>query len=527
MTAPNTPWIEELLNSSGLNELAHEAPLAEVEGALRKLTELTPGLDGLQLELLKQVVMWRLRALRIPAPGKLVAAAIGSGGNRTSAMAPGAMGAENSAPWPVPIDGQILMEDLTRFIRRFLVLPSGADAAIALWVIHAHAHDAAEHSPLLSFQSPVMRCGKTTALNVVGALVPRALSTSNITPAALFRSIQEGKPTLVIDEGDTFLKSDKQYLSVLNSGHHRTQAVVIRANPNGSGTIRYSTWGPKIFALIGVLPPTLQDRSVVMRMERCSPEDRFERFQPVQHGAEAEALQQKIARWAADNLAALQVSDPGLPEELGSREKDCWRPLVAIADLIGGEWAERARAAASILSDAATWNEVEDSILLLADLQDIFAGSTKEGISSAEVIDALNELDHRPWPEWKGKPITPLGVSKLLRRFGVGPQKYREGSRVFRGYLRSDLEPVFRRYQPKQLAQGALEPPEHPPQPVQQADAEPPPTPQQEPEEDSMDMDEEGLPLPPTVEDGDGDGDLHISMFDENPEELEVPDEDD
>ena len=131
-------------------------------------------------------------------------------------------------PWPEPVDGTVLLETLTETIKRHLVLPAGAAEAVALWTLHAHAHDTAAISPILAVTSPTPECGKTTLLTILHALVPRPLPTSNITVAALFRAVEKWQPTLLIDEADTFLRNSDELRGVLNSGHNRAGAYVIR-----------------------------------------------------------------------------------------------------------------------------------------------------------------------------------------------------------------------------------------------------------------------------------------------------------
>ena len=81
---------------------------------------------------------------------------------------------------------------------------------------------------MLGITSPTPECGKTTCLTFLGALVPRACPASNITTAALFRAVEKWQPTLLIDEADTFLKNSDELRGVLNSGHQRSNAYVIR-----------------------------------------------------------------------------------------------------------------------------------------------------------------------------------------------------------------------------------------------------------------------------------------------------------
>ena len=98
---------------------------------------------------------------------------------------------------------------------------AAAATALALWTLHAHAHAQFTVSPVLSLVSPEKRCGKTTTLYVLGALVPRPPPASNMTTAALFRAIDRYRPTLLIDEADTFLEQNEELRGVLNSGHSR------------------------------------------------------------------------------------------------------------------------------------------------------------------------------------------------------------------------------------------------------------------------------------------------------------------
>lgn len=107
--------------------------------------------------------------------------------------------------WPEHVGGSELLSELVATFRRYVVLPPSCDATLALWTIHAHAFDASPVTPRLAITSPEKRCGKTTTLEVVQALVPRPILASNITAAAVFRTIEVARPTLLIDEADTFL----------------------------------------------------------------------------------------------------------------------------------------------------------------------------------------------------------------------------------------------------------------------------------------------------------------------------------
>ena len=56
-------------------------------------------------------------------------------------------------------------------------------------------------------------------------------------------------------------------------------------------------------------------------------------------------------------------------------------------------------------------------------------------------------MDGRPWAEWKGKPITPHAIARLLRPFGIKPQdQLRIGQRNSSGYEAAAFEDAFNRY---------------------------------------------------------------------------------
>src|ERR1700730_3327963 len=122
--------------------------------------------------------------------------------------------------------------------------------AVALWCIHAHSLDATSVTPILAIPSPAMRCGKTTTLSLLNRLVPRPLLSSNISPAAVFRIVEKYSPTLLIDEADTFVRMKEEFRGILNSGHTRDAAYVVRTVGDEREPCRFSTWTAKAVAMI-------------------------------------------------------------------------------------------------------------------------------------------------------------------------------------------------------------------------------------------------------------------------------------
>nr|MBA2252818.1 hypothetical protein [Nitrospirales bacterium] len=173
-----------------------------------------------------------------------------------------------------PVDGPELLDEIVRFLSEYIILPPHGADAIALWAVYAHCFDQFDIAPRLALQSPEKRCGKTTVYELLIDLVPRALCTSNVTPAAIFRVIETAHPTLLIDEMDSFAESREELRGILNSGHTRGGAVVIRTVGEEHEPRAFSTWSPMALACIGRLPDTVEDRSIIIRMQRKAPTDK-------------------------------------------------------------------------------------------------------------------------------------------------------------------------------------------------------------------------------------------------------------
>lgn len=347
-------------------------------------------------------------------------------------------------PWPDPVDGTSVVNDLICAIRRFCVLPEHSDIVMAFWVLHAHAHDAADISPTLAFTSPEKRCGKTTALSIVSALVPSPMHAVNISPAVMFRVVETYKPTVLIDEGDTFLADNDELRGILNGGHNRLTAYVWRSVGDDHEPRQFRVWAPKCIAMIGSLQDTLEDRSFVVSLRRKQAGETVERFR-ADRFRDFEPLARQAARWAADNFDHLRKLDPPMPIELNDRAQDNARALVAIADCIGGEWPARFRNALIGLAAQRDDEPQSAGVLLLRDVDEILETRSGEKIGSTSLCEALCGLEDSPWAEWRrGSPITTRGVAKQLKPFGITPQRDRHGS----FYRTSDFADALNRYLP-------------------------------------------------------------------------------
>ena len=200
-------------------------------------------------------------------------------------------------PWPTPVDGVDLLDQTVHTISRYVALPKFADKAVALWTLHTHAHDTAFISPILAITSPVLGCGKTTLLMLLSALTPRSLLASNLTAASLFRAVEKWRPTLLVDEADTYLKENEELRGLLNSGHNKGAAWILRCVGEDHEPRKFSTWCGKAIALIGKLPATLASRSIHIEMRRLGPGEQVAMLRADRLG-HMEPLRRMAWRWS-------------------------------------------------------------------------------------------------------------------------------------------------------------------------------------------------------------------------------------
>jgi hypothetical protein len=361
-------------------------------------------------------------------------------------------------PCAEPVDGAILLDEIAIGITRYVMLSRDAAYAVALWIVHSYCFDVFSISPRLVITAPEKRCGKTTLLRVIQALVPKALPVANITAAAMFRTIEKFKPTLLIDEADTFLRENEELRGVINSGHER-EGRVIRLVGDDHEPSEFSTFCPTVIATIGSVPSTIEDRAIVIPMRRRLPNESIERFR-IDRAEHLEEIASKIARWVADNEFALRVADPETPQALHDRAADNWRPLIAIADLARWEWPLLARSTAvALLVHEGDQGEQSRGVALLTDIFRIFVDKAQAGgvdtkrISSTRLVEALVGLVDRPWASWsRGNPITSAAVARILKNFSIIPNtiKLADGKQP-NGYKLSQFRDAFERYLPTPL----------------------------------------------------------------------------
>jgi hypothetical protein len=363
-----------------------------------------------------------------------------------------------------PVDGEGLIGDIVAFINRYVVVPRDATLVMALWVIHTYVFEAARYTPYVYIKSPTRGCGKSRLLDVLALLVARPILAADTTVAALFRSIEEPKPTLLLDEQDGLRRgtreSGEEMRKILNAGFQRGRTVrrCVAVGRNQQ-VVAFDVFCPKALAGIGDLPDTVMDRAFIVELERKRSSEPVQRLDRTAE-ALAAPLRDLNVRWAEANVSRLEGAAPPLPDELDDRAQDIAEPLLAIADLAGGLRPREAREAIVGLRRAAQAQDGDRRVDLLGDIRGVFeaAGEERQFFTSSELVEELIQDESSVWREARrGEPITPTWLAYQLKHFHIRPHPRKVAGVQARGYTRTQFTEDFERYLPAEPAADAYD----------------------------------------------------------------------
>jgi putative DNA primase/helicase len=355
--------------------------------------------------------------------------------------------------WDEPVDAKAVYGDLKGWLGGFVRMLPHEVCAASLWTLHAYTirepgqAQVCDFSPILFISSPEKSCGKSTLVELLAELTPRTLMASNISDAAMYRLIESRRPTLFLDEIDTFFGHRNEISGVLNSGCRQAGKFIRMGGKNYDVPIEMRTWGAKCISGIGTIPVTVESRCLKIRLKRKLASETVLRRNIVLSNEPTVFvdLRRKMARFIVDSEDEIQALHLPLLGELDDRTQDVWSGLFRIAKFIGDEVYAEAIAAAIKLSSVEN-AEKSESIELIEDIWHLFDDGLPDRVSSKNLCQRLCTLEDRPWATYQRGGLDPFKLSTLLKGFGIHTRQIKEDGRNIRRYERSMFEEVFRRY---------------------------------------------------------------------------------
>src|SRR5262249_20828096 len=332
-----------------------------------------------------------------------------------------------------------------------------AAAVIPLWIAFAWTHDVATFSPILVIQSADADSGKTTMCKVIALLTPRAHVIAEPTGPVFYRFVDQYHPTLIVEDADQLLARRPDLAHIVNVGWTRNTSIY-RTNVSGHPQ-KFDTFCPKVLSgidLLAHLRPATRTRCLPVNLLPKLASEKVTSFRKADDDEKFYELRRKALRWATDNKETIKNASPAMPEGCTNRIEENFTFMFAIADLAGGGWPKRARAAAvTLMRD---FNEPSLGRKLLAALRELF---TRKGgrLISDELPALLVVYDESVWGDYcgTGRPVTKWQVAALVRTYGIKPKHLRQRrtargrpGELVRGYEVAQFEPAFRHFLPRQ-----------------------------------------------------------------------------
>jgi hypothetical protein len=363
---------------------------------------------------------------------------------------------EELPPVDGDVDGAVLLDAVAAHLRQFMVIGEAELVVVVLFVVVTYAVDAFTVVCYLRVVSPTKRTGKSRLLELLEFLVHRPVKTGGLSEAALFRSLANGSATLLFDEigkvlGEAARDRNSSVEAIFLNGY-AAGTPVLRCVGEGTRQVvtEFPVYGAKVLAGVGTLDDMINDRSWPIGLKRKTRGEKVERFRRRDASEAAAPLRAQMKAWTEAHLDELAAATPELPEQLDDRAQDVAECLLAVADLAGGGWPERARRTVIALRGNSDLADDEIGVELLADIRKAFDTAKTDRFPTDELLLALRQDDERPWKTWKrGEPINARQLAGLLRGFEIRSRVIRiDASTTAKGYLKEQFEDAWKRYTP-------------------------------------------------------------------------------
>lgn len=368
------------------------------------------------------------------------------------------------APAPDPAKLFVKLRDQ---MAKFIHLPEdkkpGTFGLLVLWVILTYICPAWPSVPYLFIGGP-LGSGKSRVFEVLVQLVYRALVSSSMTAACLFRSLHNSGGTLLLDEAERLKQASPdtgEIMSVLLAGYKRGgRATRLEPVDDTYRLVEFDCYGCKALACIAGLPPALSSRCLPLFMFRL-PAGALESKRLVADDHEIwQALKDELYAFAlgyGPKFLELARKMDVCPEMTG-RDHELWQPLLALA-----EWIEscgvngllevmRKHAKNMVESSRDEQTPFADELILRTLATCLRAGVE---MTCGEILKKLQADLPEMFKGWTAK-----GISNVFRRYDIVTHK-RTGNRLHRTAFLPHLLKV------QQIYSMDLGIPEPKPQPVQ------------------------------------------------------------
>ncbi|MEK7601403.1 MAG: hypothetical protein AAB480_02630 [Patescibacteria group bacterium] len=343
-----------------------------------------------------------------------------------------------------------LHRDIRALIQKYVVLEDVRFYDVAAgYVLMTWVFDRFNTVPYLRVVGD-LGTGKSRFLEVVGKLCNRAMMASSISPAAIYRTLDQVESTLVYDEAD-FKSSDMtdDIVKLLNSGHRKGAPVVkMEVSDDKIRTVTFRVFGPKILGSRQSFTDTaLESRCITQRLFPLKKTSVAVHLPP-SFDAEAQTLRNKLLMFRLRNFHHVHEDESSLGGLEFPRMKQTALALTSVVKMVGEEVLapvlEFLKDSEKTLLDSVSTDTYADVLLCIARLIEFDEEVRKSGqLYMGTIAAEFNKMFYGDYAEREtreistregllvipGQLVSPKKIGGYVDKLGL--RKARDGGGVY------------------------------------------------------------------------------------------------
>ncbi len=80
---------------------------------------------------------------------------------------------------------------------------------------------------------------------------------------------------------------------------------------------------------------------------------------------------------------------------------------------------------------------------LIRDIHTVFSANDDERFRTADLLEGLHEIEESPWGDWYGRPLSPHGLSRLLKPYRIRTMPVWADGKTVKGYKVEQFSDAF------------------------------------------------------------------------------------
>ena len=233
---------------------------------------------------------------------------------------------------------------LKQQLQKYIIFPyTELYDIVSLWIMHTYIYCIFRYVPYIWLNAEA-GSGKSNVIDIVMSFSFNGDTNVGGTPAIVYRTIDNNGSTLFLDEFEDMTGEEKGLILAILKAGFKNGATVKRCSSDNYKPESFSAFSPKVFAGITDIDDVLLSRCIKISMQRAKDVSSLTEFISNDPDFKAECSKIKndlhiFGLKYVDEIINLYKDKELFALEKGytPREKDLWKPLLAISKIVDKE----------------------------------------------------------------------------------------------------------------------------------------------------------------------------------------------